>query len=248
MNEERALKVAKRIMTGTLRAMGLLGVIVCVIATQPSWAKSKNQNSDQLRKEYLNRVEEQVGSMQSVTTLGSLYNPSAAFLDMSSDYKAHQVGDIVTLVVLENTSAQSTGDVNTSRSYTTSSAITGLPGGASTSAVNPLFGANSSTQLKGTGETSDGSNLTTTLAARVIALLPNGFLVVEAERKYLINSQHETMILRGILRPGDVGPNNTASSTALANLEIEMKGKGVVTDAIHRPNPIIRGLEWLFSF
>ena len=98
------------------------------------------------------------------------------------------------------------------------------------------------------GETSDGSNLTTTLAARVIGLLPNGFLVVEAERKYLINSQHETMILRGILRPGDVGPNNTASSTALANLEIEMKGKGVVTDATHRPNPVIRGLEWLFSF
>ena len=167
---------------------------------------------------------------------------------MSSDYKAHQIGDVVRLIVLENTTAKSTGDVSTSRAYQTNSAITGLPGGTSTSLVNPLFAANSAKQLKGTGETSDGSNLTTTLAARVIGLLPNGFLVVEAERKYLINSQHETMILRGILRPGDVGPNNFASSTALANLEIEMKGKGVVTDAIHRPNPVIRGLEWLFSF
>ena len=225
-----------------------LALILSFVAVPSARARSKNQNSEQLRTEYLARVRGQASFPQPASTLGSLYNPSAAFLDMTSDYKAHQIGDVVTLVVLENTTAQSKGDVNTARSYQTKSAITGLPGGTSTALVNPLFGANSSTQLKGTGETSGGSNLTTTLTARVIGLLPNGFLVVEAERKYLINSQRETMILRGILRPGDVGPNNTASSTALANLEIEMKGKGVVTDAIHRPNPVIRGLEWLFSF
>jgi flagellar L-ring protein FlgH len=224
-----------------------LVLVVAFVAMQSAWARSKTQNSDQLRAQYLSRVLTETASTPA-GTLGSLYNPAAAFLDMSSDYKAHQVGDVVTLVVLENTTAKSTGDVNTSRTYQTNSAITGLPGGTSTSLVNPLFAANSAKQLKGTGETSGGSNLTTTLAARVIGLLPNGFLVVEAERKYLINSQHETMILRGILRPGDVGANNTASSTALANLEIEMKGKGVVTDAIHRPNPVIRGLEWLFNF
>jgi len=225
-----------------------LFLLVALTALPSAWARSKEQNSEQLRAQYLKRVAGQVASLPPASTLGSLYNPAAPFLDMSSDYKAHQVGDVVTLVVLENTTAKSTGDVNTSRSYQINSAITGLPGGTSTSLVNPLYGANSATALKGAGETSDGSNLTTTLAARVIGLLPNGFLVVEAERKYLINSQHETMILRGILRPGDVGPNNTASSTALANLEIEMKGKGVVTDATHRPNPVIRGLEWLFSF
>ncbi len=181
-------------------------------------------------------------------SLGSLYSPNAAFIDISSDYKARRVGDVVTLVVYENTTAQSTGDVNTSRAYQTSSAITSLPGGTSTSLVNPLFGANSSTQLKGTGETSAGSNVTTTLTARVIGLLPSGSLIVEAERQVLINSQHETMVVRGVLRPGDVGPNNTATSTSLADLEIELKGKGVVTDAIHRPNAVIRGLQWLFSF
>lgn len=232
------------------RAQWTLALIVAegCLFMQPALARSRNQNSDQLRAQYLSRVLAQTVSTPEAGTLGSLYNPSAAFLDMSSDYKAHQIGDVVRLIVLENTTAKSTGDVSTSRAYQTNSAITGLPGGTSTSLVNPLFAANSAKQLKGTGETSDGSNLTTTLAARVIGLLPNGFLVVEAERKYLINSQHETMILRGILRPGDVGPNNIASSTALANLEIEMKGKGVVTDAIHRPNPVIRGLEWLFSF
>jgi len=73
-------------------------------------------------------------------------------------------------------------------------------------------------------------------------------MIVEAERRVDINSQHETMVVRGVLRPGDVGPDNTAPSTALANLEIELKGKGVVSDSIGRPNPIIRTLFWLFGF
>ena len=230
-----------------LRTFALL-LPVGLLFVLPAGAKSKKQNTEQLRSEYIARVQEQVGLTQTSGTLGSLYSPNAAFMDISSDYKARRIGDVVTLVVLESTSAQSTGDVNTSRAYQTSSAITGLPGGTSTSLLNPLFGANSATTLKGTGETSNGSTVTTTLTARVIGLLPSGSLIVEAERRYLINSQHETMLVRGVLRPGDVGPNNTASSTALSNLEIEMKGKGVVTDAIHRPNPVMRGLQWLFSF
>ena len=244
------MKFAETVMTPNCPAPRVLPLLllVALFALPSAWARSKEQSSEQLRAQYLKRVAGQAALLPPAGTLGSLYNPAAPFLDMSSDYKAHQIGDVVTLVVLENTTAKSIGDVNTSRSYQLNSAITGLPGGTSTSLVNPLYGANSASALKGSGETSDGSNLTTTLAARVIGLLPNGFLVVEAERKYLINSQRETMILRGILRPGDVGPNNTASSTALANLEIEMKGKGVVTDAVHRPNPVIRGLEWLFNF
>ena len=72
--------------------------------------------------------------------------------------------------------------------------------------------------------------------------------VVEAERRILINSQHENLVVRGVLRPGDVGPNNSAPATALANLEIELKGKGVVSDYIGRQNPIIRGLLWLLTW
>lgn len=232
-----------------LRIRGVFPLLlVASILAVPVQAKNKKMESAQVRAEYLARVQEQANLAPTLGTLGSLYSPNGVFTDISADYKARRIGDVVTLVVYENTSATSTGDVNTQRSYQTSSAITGLPGATSTSLVNPLFGANSATQLKGTGETSAGSNVTTTLTARVIGLLPSGSMVVEAERRVLINSQHETMVVRGVLRPGDVGPNNTATSTALADLEIELKGKGVITDAIHRPNAVIRGLQWLFSF
>jgi flagellar L-ring protein precursor FlgH len=137
--------------------------------------------------------------------------------------------------------------VNNSRSFQANSAIANAPG-TSSQAANPLLGMSSSKTLKGQGETSTGSSVTATVSARVIAMLPSGSMIVEAERRILINSQHENLILRGVLRPGDVGPNNTASATSLANLEIELKGKGVVSDYIGRQNPIIRGLLWLLTW
>jgi len=166
-----------------------------LFATMPQGladAKPK-QDSQQLRADYVARMQRQMPGMQETGTLGSLYLPNGAFTDMVADYKARRVDDVVTLVVFENTTAQSTGDVNTSRATTVSAAITALPGKLKTSGVSPLFGSNSSNQLAGKGETSAGSNVTTTLSARVIALLANGNMVVEAERRVDINSQHETM-------------------------------------------------------
>jgi flagellar L-ring protein precursor FlgH len=207
---------------------------------------STKPDSQKLRADYVARMQQE-SSAPEVTTLGSLYTPNGAFTDLSTDYKAHRVGDIVTLLVSETTAAQSTGDVNNSRSFQANSAMTNIPG-TSSQAANPLLGMTSSKTLKGQGETSTGSSITATVSARVIALLPNGSMIVEAERRIVISSQHENLIVRGVLRPGDVAPNNSAPATALANLEIELKGKGVVSDYIGRQNPIIRGLLWLLTW
>lgn len=242
----------KRTVTHSAKRISALVLwsVTALLATAPlglADAKVK-ADSQQLRADYVARMQRQMPGTQEPGTLGSLYLPNGALTDMVADYKARRVDDVVTLVVFENTTAQSTGDVSTQRATTTSAAITALPGKLKTGGVNPLFGSNSSNQLTGKGSTSAGSNVTTTLSARVIALLANGDMVVEAERRVDINSQHETMVVRGVLRPGDVGPNNTAPSTALANLEIELKGKGVISDSIRRPNPVIRTLLWLVGF
>jgi len=230
------------------RTVASLTLAVVLAAPLAQATAKPAQDSQQLRADYVARMQQQMPNNQETATLGSLYVPNGALIDMVADYKARRLDDVVTLVVFENTSAQSTGDVQTQRATTASAAITALPGKLKTGGVNPLWGSNSSTQLNGKGETSAGSNVTTTLSARVIALLPNGNMVVEAERRVLINSQHETMVVRGVLRPGDIDQNNTAPSTALANLEIELKGKGVVSDSISRPNPIIRKLLWFLGF
>ena len=211
-------------------------------------AKTKFKDPEQSRAAYIARSRGDSVEQPAERSIGSLWGSGGLLTDITADYKAHHVGDSVVLQVALQTTAQSSGDVNSQRSFQTSSAITSLPGALKTTGVNPLFGVQSGTQLQGKGESSNSSNLTTNLSARVIAVLPNRDLVVEAERQVFMNNQHETMFVRGVLRPGDIGPNNTAASTALANLEVELKGKGIVSDAINRPNAFVRALLWLFNF
>jgi flagellar L-ring protein precursor FlgH len=158
------------------------------------------------------------------------------------------VNDTVVILVAVQTSAAQSGTVNSQRAFQTASAITGLPGQMNTAGVNPLFDANSSTALKGTGATDSSTTFKTSMTAQVVAVLPSGNLVVEAQRKIFMNNQHEDVTIRGVVRPKDIGPNNTVPSAALSNLEIEMKGKGIIADSTRPPNRIMKALLWLVGF
>ena len=224
------------------------GVIAILLSVQSSFAKTKFKDPQQTRADYVQQLQEQETVAPPVTTVGSLWSPGSTLTDMSADYKAHRIGDIIMIQVLEQTTAQSAGAVDQERSFQTNSAITALPGKLKVGGMNPLFGANSNTQLKGQGASSNTSKLLTAVSAQVIAVLPNGNLVVEAQREVFMSNQHETLFARGVLRPGDINPDNTVPSTALANLQIELKGKGVISDATSRPNPIMRAILWFVGF
>jgi flagellar L-ring protein precursor FlgH len=103
-------------------------------------------------------------------------------------------------------------------------------------------------QLQGTGQTSRQATVSTTLSARVIKVLPNGNLIVEGAKAVAINSESQTVSLRGIVRPIDIGPDNSIASNRVADLEVRINGKGVVNDAIHRPNMLYRILLGLLPF
>jgi flagellar L-ring protein precursor FlgH len=168
--------------------------------------------------------------------------------DVSADYKARKVNDTLVILVSVATSATQSGDVNSSRAFQTASGITGLPGGLKTTGVNPLFNANSATTLKGSGATDSSTSFQTSLTAQVIEVLPSGNLVVEAQRKIFMNNQHEDIIVRGVVRPNDIQFGNAVSSSALGNLEIEMKGKGIISDSTRPMNPITKAILWLVGF
>ena len=57
-----------------------------------------------------------------------------------------------------------------------------------------------------------------------------------------------SVTVRGVVRPGDIGANNTVASASLSNLEIEMKGKGIIADSTRPLNPITKALLWLIGF
>lgn len=207
---------------------------------------SKKNSPAQLRTDYIARLQEQEAP-KAEHTVGSLWSPGDVE-DLSSDYKARRLNDTLVILVSVQTTAAQSGDVNSSRAFQTSSAITGLAGDVNTKGLNPLLNANSNTTLKGSGATDSSTNFQTSMTAQVISVLPSGNLVVEAQRKIFMNNQHEDIIIRGVVRPNDIGSNNTVPSTALSNLEIEMKGKGIIADSVRPPNRIMRALLWLIGF
>lgn len=223
----------------------IVAVMVCCALTASCKNKAKDQN--QSRADYLATVQQQP-AVVAPGNPGSLWSGNGALTTMVSDYKAARVNDTVTIVVVQQTVAQATGDSSAQRTLSSSSAITALPGRLKTGGINPLFGANSAQSLKGAGSASSTSKLQTSLAAQVIAVLPNGNLVVEAQRSISMNNQRETAIVRGVIRPGDIAQDNSVLSTALANLEIELKGKGLISDATRPPNVVMRIVQKILGF
>ncbi len=178
---------------------------------------------------------------------GSLFTSGGLLADPCSDVKAHAVGDSIAIQIMESTIISQSGSVASERDFTHSSGITAV-GGQSPGFLNPLLGANSSTKLAGTGATNSQSSLNTVISALVVAVLSNGSLVVEARRQVMANQQHENVTLRGVVRPADIASNNSVYSYQLSDLQLEVKGKGVISDSVRQPNIVMRTLLKLIGF
>jgi flagellar L-ring protein precursor FlgH len=180
---------------------------------------------------------------------GSLFTPSGRLSDPTRDVRAGEIGDIVTIVVSDTASAVANGVTNTSRKSSTSGGITGLAGFTNASGrLANLAGATGNQQLQGQGQTSRNMTLATTVSARVVDVTANGNLMVEGVKNIGVNSEKQTIVLRGMVRPSDLTPANTVTSNQVADLSIQINGKGVVGDAVRRPFFLYRILLGLLPF
>ena len=178
---------------------------------------------------------------QEIHTTGSLWSDQGILSDMSKDYKAHRVNDIVMIRILEKTDATQTGTVKTSRQGSANASITQLAGKLSpANNLQQLLNANSSNSLNGQGASTSNTTMNTVLAGRVVQVLANGNMVIEASRDVDINNERTTAIVRGLIRPGDVAADNSVLSSAVSDLHLQLKGKGVVTDSTRPPNKVVR--------
>jgi len=181
--------------------------------------------------------------------LGSTFDPAGRFADVSRDLRASHVSDFVTVIISDHASASSAGNTTSTRKSSSSSSISALAG--LTRAAGPwanLTGTATNNQLNGQGQTNRTSDLTTNLTARVIAVLPSGDMIVEGNKMVQINSEKQKVTLRGIVRWNDISPANQVSSDRLAELEVLIDGRGVVNDAVRRPNFLYRLLLGLLPF
>ena len=78
--------------------------------------------------------------------------------------------------------------------------------------------------------------------------IANGMLVIEAARQVEFSQQTQTIVLRGLVRPEDISQQNQVLSTAISSLELQVRGKGIITDYTHRPNLLVRLLQKALIF
>ena len=182
-------------------------------------------------------------------TPGAIWAPASRLADAARDVRASQVDDLLTIVVAEQASAVTSGTTKTSRTTSAKSGVTAAAGlTRPLGSLANLMGVSGDQQLAGEGATSRNTTLKTTVTARVVNVLPNGTLVVEAAKDIQINSERQTITLRGMVRPQDIDNSNAVLSDRLGQLEVRVNGKGVVGDAVRRPFFLYRLLLGLLPF
>lgn len=211
----------------------------------------KKQHSQELSplQQYVSDASRQDASPAATQSPGSIWSPNALLANLGTDLKASHVNDLVTIVVNETTSAVATGDVKTARTSSAQAAITAA--GGITRATGPLANlakTNTQTALQGQGSTSRGATLTATVSARVTNVLPNGYLVVEGVKRVQVNSENQVITIRGVVRPFDLDLTNSVPSDRVAQMEVQVNGKGVVGDSIRRPFFLYRLILGLLPF
>lgn len=214
----------------------LLWCLLLVLNFAPSWARKKAGPTLSPLDQYIQEAVQSGSRVSTTATPGSLFQSSARLADLGRDFRAQNVDDLVTIVVIDRASAVARGVTNTNRKSSVKQGVTAALGPLPiTGPLANLAGTNGATQLQGQGETSRTTVLNTALTTRVIAVLPNGNLVVHGVKEVVVNSERQIVEVRGVVRPEDLTGANSIVSDRVGMLEVRVNGKGVVGDAVRRP-------------
>lgn len=153
----------------------------------------------------------------------SLYN-EGSFRPLAGDNKAYRVGDVLTVQVFENSSAQTSADTNTRRRNELSASLTLSNGSAKT------LGVSTSGEFDGGGHTQRANRLLATLTVSVQEILPNGDLRVAGQQLLTVDDEQQKVNLEGRVRPQDITDSNIVLSTRLADAKITYVGDGELSE------------------
>lgn len=187
----------------------------------------------------------------------SLWTEDAPLTRAYQDKRAKEIGDLVTVVVVESSEASREASTDVSRDSQVNAGISGLLGmsdhmglGADlyeSAKFKPSIGATTNNLFKGSGSTSQKDVLRTRVAARIVNILDDGNLVLEGRRQVRVHEDTQFLFVRGIARPEDISNSNTVASASLADAQIIYTGKGLVSDQ-QRPGWMYRVVDKVWPF
>jgi flagellar L-ring protein precursor FlgH len=205
---------------------------------------------------YVYQMEEKV----TAPVANSLWNDS---VNLFEDRKARRLNDLVTINIIESLSGSGTADTSTSRDSSGNYQVTNLFGMKTdfgiqnlpivnkafgdSSTFDPIVQGSAKSDFKGKGDTNREGELIATITAKVVEVMPNGNLVLEARKELTINEERQILVLQGMVRPDDISMNNIVMSNKIADAQVFYVGDGVIQDK-QKPGWLVRGLDKVWPF
>ncbi len=177
-----------------------------------------------------------------------------AAVDLVSDVKAHSVGDVLTVNVVESINGESKANATLSNKRSISAGIPNFFGIAENFAnkepnlnLTSLVNGTADNSTTGAGDLTAADTFTATVSAVVTAVNPSGTLSIKGMRKIRVNGENDTIHLSGVVRPQDIDGTDTVSSAQVADLDLSITGEGQIRDK-QGDGIGTRLLDWLWIF
>lgn len=170
---------------------------------------------------------------------GSLFQ-AASYRPLFEDRRARLAGDTVTIAIVENLSASQKSTSTVDKNSDINASISAVPFLSANSFTRASARAGSEHSFAGKGGTESANTFRGSITATVVDVLPNGHLVVTGEKQIGVNQNVDVLRFSGTIDPRSIQSGSVVSSTQVANVRIESRGRGAQSEA--------QAMPWLGRF
>jgi flagellar L-ring protein precursor FlgH len=205
---------------------------------------------------YVDHVDEKM----SESSANSLWSDG---VNLFEDTKARRLNDLVTINIVESISGSGKADTDTSSESTLAFELSEFFGMNTDfnlqddkllkslykggNVFEPKVESASKSEFKGKGDTNREGKLIATITAKVVEVMPNGNLILEARKELTINNEKQILVLTGMVRNDDIEVDNTILSSKIADAQVYYVGDGVIQEK-QSPGWMARVLDYVWPF
>ncbi|MFG6448139.1 flagellar basal body L-ring protein FlgH [Roseateles sp. BYS180W] len=175
------------------------------------------------------------------TANGAIYQASS-YRPLFEDHRARLVGDVITIQIVERVTASQSSSSELNKKGEVALGVSAIPGIAANSFTGGRLDLTGSNNAKnsGKGSNENTNNFSGTITAVVVAVLPNGHLLISGEKQIGVNHNVDVLRFSGQVDPRTIAAGNTVPSASVANVRIEQRGRGATADS--------HSIGWLSRF
>jgi len=175
-------------------------------------------------------VEPEPAAQAQATPTGGIYQ-RASYRPLFEDYRARHVGDTLTIQIEESLSANQSKTSKVDKSGSIEAGVSALPGISSKAFSRASASGSSANTFEGKGSTAASNDISGSITVTVARVLANGHLVITGEKQLGVNENVDVLRFSGQVDPRNIRPGNVVSSTQVANVRLDQRGRGAQAEA-----------------